>query len=107
MRSENHCDGPHIKHPPTASPPFTHFVPAKNDPTDGYWRLHVKNPKFAATRVPLPFKGNLITLTPGSRFRTGVKPLPFYGRMLPMKRTGFEQALHCGLALAAPLTWEK
>jgi len=105
--SELPCDWLDIKDSHNGFLSLSHFVPAKTDPHDGYWKLHVKNPKFAATRVPLPFKGNLITLTPGSRFRTGTKPQPFYGRMLPTPRTGFQKALHCGLALAAPLTWEK
>jgi hypothetical protein len=91
---------------------LSHFVPAQSDPRDGFWRVHVKNPKFAVDRVPLPFKGNLITLTPGSQFRTQGPPKPFYGRMIRMslgedrKREGYEKALHYGLCFAAPLRWE-
>jgi CRISPR-associated protein Csm4 len=85
---------------------LSHFVPAQCDPKDGYWRVHVTNPKFAVDRVPRPFKGNLIQLTPGSRFRTSGPPRPFYGRMLPMRREGYEKALHYGLCLVAPYKWE-
>ena len=104
---ETRCDWLDINDSHNGFLSLSHFVPAEDDPHDGYWRIHAKNPKFAGERVPLPFKGNLITLTPGSRFRTTGKPRPFYGRMLQMKRPGLEKALHYGLALAAPLRWEQ
>ena len=84
---------------------LSHFVPSAGDPTDGFWRVLAKNPKFAVERVPLPFKGNLITLTPGSRFRTAAPPQGWYGRLLPMSRPDFPKAVHCGLTLAAPVRW--
>jgi CRISPR/Cas system CSM-associated protein Csm4 (group 5 of RAMP superfamily) len=65
---------------------LSHFVPARKDPREGLWRVHVKNPKFASTHVVRFLKGNLVTLVPGSRFRTEGRPAPFYGRILPMNR---------------------
>lgn len=81
---------------------LSHFVPTKDDPRDGSWRVHVKNPKFASNLVPKFLKGNLITLAPGSNFRTSGEPRGFYGRMISMGREGFDKALHYGLAFVAP-----
>jgi CRISPR-associated protein Csm4 len=83
---------------------LSHFVPAKDDPREGHWKVHVKNPKFASNLVPQFLKGNLITLTAGSNFRTGGDLRAFYGRMIEMPREGFAEALHYGLAFVAPVT---
>ena len=104
LGSEAPCPWLEIQELPQRVPfPQPITLPPPQNPVDGQWRIHVKNPKFAAGRVPLPFKGNLLTLTPGSCFRTGQKPRPHYGRMLPMSRSGFEKALHYGLAFPAPV----
>lgn len=84
---------------------LSHFVPAQNDPRHGYWKVHVSNPKFASDRVIRFLKGNLVTLTPGSRFLTEEQPAPFYGRMLPMPRDEYPRAVHYGLAFPAPMRW--
>ena len=83
------------------------FVPAKDDPREGRWKVHVKNPKFASDLVPQFLKGNLITLAAGANFRTAGELRSFYGRMIEMPRTGFEEALHYGLAFVAPVKWRE
>ena len=94
-----------IKEGQTGFVSLSHFVPAKDDPREGRWSVHVKNPKFASDRVPRFLKGNLIMLAAGSNFRTGGQPKSFYGRMIEMARAGFEEALHYGLAFVAPVVW--
>jgi len=84
---------------------LSHFVPAKADPQDGYWTVRSKNPKFSVQHGHHFLKGNLLMLTPGSRFRTRARPSAFYGRMLSMPRQNFEKALHYGLCFVAPVAW--
>jgi len=40
-------------------------VPARDDPSEGYWTLHSKNPKFSVAHGSRFLKGNLLMLTPG------------------------------------------
>ena len=81
------------------------FVPAREDPREGRWKVHARNPKFASNLVPQFLKGNLITLTAGSNFRAAGTLREFYGRMIEVPRTGFEGALHYGLSFVAPCAW--
>lgn len=85
---------------------LSHFVPAKTDPADGYWRQHVSYPKFHGSAVANPFKGTLLSLMPGSRFRTGEPPRYWYGRTIEVSRPEIPGALHYGLSFAAPVTIE-
>lgn len=80
---------------------LSHFVPGDDDPTDGAWALRVKYPKFQGDRVEHPFKGRLVTLTPGSTFRTEGAPHGWYGRTFDIQR-GERAALHYALCLGAP-----
>jgi CRISPR-associated protein Csm4 len=85
---------------------LNHFVPAPNDPTEGLWRTHVTYPKFHANSVSNVFKGSILTLTPGSVFRTPQQPQPsWYGSMIPVPRPEMPKALHYGLCLPVPMTW--
>jgi hypothetical protein len=81
---------------------LSHFVPAAGDPVEGRWRQHVSFPKYQGDAVAHPFKGTLLSLTPGSVFCTGAPPRPFYGRMIPFPAAELPQALHYGLCFAAP-----
>jgi CRISPR-associated protein Csm4 len=62
---------------------LSRFVPAPDDPTDGYWKAIVKYGKlgeeFAAS--PNPFKRPLVQLACGSCFRT-TEPRDWYGQLL-------------------------
>lgn len=80
---------------------LSHFVPAKADPTDGGWRVHLKHPKFAAGFVRRFLKGSLLTLTPGSRFRVS-ELRPYYGRAIQMPCDEYPKALHYGFSFVAP-----
>jgi CRISPR-associated protein Csm4 len=84
---------------------LSHFVPAPTDPTKGRWRLHVTYPKFHANAVSNVFKGSILMLAPGSVFRTGAAPQPWYGSMISVARPEIPRAVHYALAFAAPLRW--
>lgn len=63
---------------------LSHFVPAKNDPTDGFYKTMVKYGKLGGefTFCGKPFKKPLMMLTAGSCFRSKGDIKPFYGRMV-------------------------
>lgn len=85
---------------------LSHFVPAREDPTEGRWSLLTKYPKFSPG-VPhgLVFKGRLTMLRPGSAFYTGGRPRPFYGAILTNVSADFPQAVHYALAFPVPMRW--
>ena len=86
---------------------ISHFVPAVQDPTEGYWRTHVTYPKFHGNATSNVFKGTLVMLAPGSVFRTDEDtPRSWYGRTLSIPRPEMPNAMHYGLAFAIPLIWE-
>jgi CRISPR-associated protein Csm4 len=85
---------------------LNHFVPAPTDPLNGLWRTHVTYPKFHANSVGNIFKGSILTLAPGSVFRTGEQPpRSWYGSVLPLPRPEMPKALHYGLCLSVPMHW--
>lgn len=61
---------------------LSHFVPARDDPREGYWRVLIKYGKLgeAYAAEENPFKRPLVMLTPGSVFRCEGKPKEVYGR---------------------------
>ena len=86
---------------------LSHFVPAVQDPVQGYWRTHVTYPKFHGNAAANVFKGSFTMLTPGAVFRTSrEKVRPWYGRMLSVPRPEMPNALHYGLAFSAPVVWK-
>lgn len=90
---------------PNAFVSLSHFVPARDDPTDGQWRLHVKYGKLGGERAAAdrPFKRPLIMLTPGSWFRTAGTPKPWYGRLVNNISPAFPDVVQYGLAFALPI----
>jgi len=60
------------------------FVPARNDPTSGFWQILVKHGKLGEEYAVGgdPFKYPWIVLEPGSSFVTREPPGEVYGRML-------------------------
>lgn len=62
---------------------LSHFVPAKNDPTDGSYKVMVKYGKLGEekTYCGQPFKKPHILLKPGAVFRCA-QMKPYYGRLI-------------------------
>lgn len=85
---------------------LSHFVPSRDDPTDGRWRIHVTLPKFHGNCVSNVFKGSILMLAPGSVFRvSGESPRAWYGSMIPVPWPEMPKALHYGLCFSVPLLW--
>lgn len=103
---------------------LSHFCPAKNDPTEGYWKLQVKHPapsQFVnGKRAALGEAGqwrmkSFLRLQAGSCFRlAGEQPLrAYYGRvlrnLLDPAEDGDGQPLpalfHYALAFPVPMKW--
>ncbi|HPO09695.1 MAG TPA: hypothetical protein PLZ55_13560, partial [bacterium] len=60
------------------------FVPARNNPTNGFWQIQVKHGKLGEAYATggFPFKYPWIVLQPGSCFYIEEAPGEIYGRML-------------------------
>lgn len=85
---------------------LSHFVPAQDDPTDGWWRLAMKYGRLgemAGAEVP-PFKRPLVQLTPGAVFRLAPhQPArPWYGRIVEGIHGDRPEVVQYGLAFAVP-----
>lgn len=78
------------------------YVPAANDPTEGRYRLRVKEGRlgesFAADAKKLP----LLQIEAGAVFRTKT-PRPVYGRMIKEIAPDHPEVVQCGLAVAVPI----
>lgn len=83
---------------------LSHFVPARNDPTEGQWKTKVKYGKlggeWAATANP--FKKPIIMLEPGSWFYTNT-PKEWYGRLVSGISPAHPKVVQYGLAFAVPM----
>ena len=81
------------------------FVPAANDPTDGYWRTEVKYGKLGEeyANVGNPFKRPLLRLLAGAVFRETESVRPFYGRLVDGVAPGMPQAAQYAFAFAVPM----
>ena len=83
------------------------YVPAAGDPTEGFWKAQVKRGFLGEMNAPdspgnpNPFKRPFVRFEPGSFFRTGGVPKPFYGRMLKGIAPGFADAVQYGYAFPA------
>lgn len=81
------------------------FVPAKNDPTEGFHKTLVKYGKldgeFALSGNP--FKKPLLMLTAGSVFKVEETIKPFYGRMVEGIAPHKPEIVHYGYAFAVPV----
>jgi len=83
---------------------FSHFVPARNDPTEGQWKAKVKYGKLGGEWAVAanPFKKPLIMLEPGSWFYTDT-PKEWYGRLVSRISPAHPEVVQYGLAFAVPM----
>ncbi|MBI4847721.1 MAG: hypothetical protein HY808_03980 [Nitrospirae bacterium] len=84
---------------------LSNFVPAKNDPTDGFYKTLVKYGKLGGefTFCGKPFKKPLMMLTTGSSFRVNGNIKPFYGRMVKGIAPAKLEVVQYGYAFAVPV----
>ena len=84
---------------------LSHFVPAKADPTDGQWRVHVKYGKVSGglSHIEKPFKYPLVMLKPGSWFKTPTPEREWYGRLVDDVSSVNNDVVQYGLAFAVPM----
>ncbi len=83
---------------------LSNFVPARDDPRDGYWQMLVKYGKLgeALATSDNPFKQPLVMLAAGSCFRhTPVRP--WYGRLVHEISPAHPEVVQYGLAFALPI----
>jgi len=84
---------------------LSNFVPAANDPLDGYYERLVKYGKLGEeyTLLPNPFKKPLLMFAAGSSFMVK-EPKPFYGRLVRgLPNVGIaEDIVQYGLAFDVP-----
>ena len=90
MLQEAEKDLPNVDNP-NAILVISSFVPAPNDPSDGYWEVYTKYGKLGEASVNLPlsgkaedrnvFKSPITMLKPGAVFklRAGAEMLDYYG----------------------------
>ena len=86
---------------------LSHFVPAEDDPADGCYKTMVKYPRLDREHAQGPnlFKHPLVLMTPGSVFRTGSSPKPYYGKAIQGIAPGFAAAIQGTFAFAVPFQW--
>jgi CRISPR-associated protein Csm4 len=81
------------------------FVPAAEDPTDGYWRIRVKYGKVGEhLGAENPFKRPLIQFEPGAVFKTEVIR-PWYGRIVEDLSPEIPGVVQGCQTVAIPLKW--
>lgn len=78
------------------------LVPAKDDPTHGFWQLRVKHGFLGEQASANPFKRPMLQLEPGAIFACPDNIPPFLGRIVPGVAPGMPEAVQCGLALTVP-----
>ncbi|MBI5194803.1 MAG: hypothetical protein HZA10_00605 [Nitrospirae bacterium] len=88
---------------------LSNFVPAKNDPTDGFYKTLVKYGKLGGefTFCGKPFKKPLMMLTYGSSFKVNGNIKPFYGRMVENIAPVKSEVVQYGYSFAVPVRLEK
>jgi len=81
------------------------FVPASNDPVEGWWTIEVKLGKLSEEYAlqGSPLKRPLLVIGAGSVFRTHQPPKIYYGRMVEGLSPRIPQVLHYGLSFAVPM----
>ncbi|MBI3583953.1 MAG: hypothetical protein HY096_08395 [Nitrospinae bacterium] len=84
---------------------LSNFVPAKTDPTEGYYKTFVKYGKLGGefTFSGNPFKKPLMMLTAGSTFYANGDLKPFYGRMVDGISPAKPEVVHYGYAFSVPI----
>ena len=84
---------------------LSNFVPAKEDPTEGFYKTMVKYGKLGGeyTFSGNPFKKPIIMLTAGSVFYVQESVKPFYGRMVEGVSPSKPEVVHYGYAFSVPI----
>src|SRR3990172_7027744 len=84
---------------------LSNFVPAKEDPTEGFYKTMVKYGKLGGeyTFSGNPFKKPIIMLTAGSVFYVQESVKPFYGRMVEGVSPSKPDVVHYGYAFSVPI----
>lgn len=84
---------------------LSNFVPAKDDPTDGFYKTLIKYGKLGGefTFCGKPFKRPLVMLTSGSSFKVDGNIKPFYGRIVKEVAPAKPEVVHYGYAFAVPV----
>ena len=77
-------------------------MPAREDPTEGFWQLRVKHGFLGEQASANPFKRPLLQLEPGAVFACDGQIPPFLGRIVPGVAPGMPAAVQCGFALTVP-----
>ncbi|HHW10642.1 MAG TPA: hypothetical protein GXX29_11775 [Firmicutes bacterium] len=79
------------------------FVPAKDDPVQGWYRIRVKRGAAGpGVTTSTSLKRPIIYLEPGATFLTSAPTRPFYGRLLRGVLPGNDHIVQSGFALAVP-----
>lgn len=82
---------------------LSNFVPARNDPHEGYWQVLVKYGKVGeGLAASKPFKRPLVMLMAGSCFHH-IPMRPWYGRLVHGISPVHPKVVQYGLALAVPV----
>lgn len=77
------------------------YMPARTDPTKGYWRVRLKYGKLGEMAGGgNPFKRPLVQFEPGAVFFTQQAPKPYYGRAVSGVAPGMPEAIQCCYTLA-------
>lgn len=84
---------------------LSNFVPAKDDPTEGFYKTMIKYGKLGGefTFSGNPFKKPLIMINTGSSFYVSGNVKPFYGRMIGEIAPAKPEVIHYGYAFAVPI----
>src|SRR3989338_3112383 len=87
---------------------ISNFVPARNDPTEGFYKTLVKYGKLGGefTFGGNPFKKPLMMLAAGSSFHVEGNIKPFYGRMIEGISPAKPEVVHYGYAFSVPIYLE-
>lgn len=83
---------------------LSNWVPARSDPSDGYYETLVKYGKLGEelSNAENPFKFPLVMLAAGSCFHAATPIREWYGRLVDRIAPGDERVVHYGYALAVP-----
>jgi CRISPR-associated protein Csm4 len=83
---------------------LSHFVPARTDPIDGFYKTKVKYGRLGGeyTFCGNPYKKPLLMLTAGSVFRNNGLIKEFYGRMVENISVAKEDVVQYGYAFSVP-----
>ena len=79
------------------------YVPAENDPVEGFWRIRVKRGFLGELAGNgNPFKRPLIQFEPGAAFRTDNNLRPWYGHIIEGIAPGMPKAIQNCYTIAVP-----